>query len=123
MKITSKKDAIHVHKPEGPDVWYYLFPEYEVHYNEQPPKSGQVWHRHEHIDESIFIFEGSLVAMWKENGEDKEQVVGAGDFIQSENTDHTYENRTDKPVKFLVIKQLLTGEDKREILKNDKVLS
>ena len=35
MKIIKKSDAIHVDKPEGTKVDYYLRNEYEVHYNEQ----------------------------------------------------------------------------------------
>jgi len=42
MKIIKKKEALNVKKPNGPEVWYYLFPEYEVHYNEQPPHTGTV---------------------------------------------------------------------------------
>lgn len=66
MRITTPQDAIVVSKPEGTHVTYYLFPEYEVHYNEQIPGSTQVWHRHEKIWESLFIIEGALTAQWKE---------------------------------------------------------
>ncbi len=39
MKITKKEDVLNVNKPEGTNVWYYLFDEYEVHYNEQTPRT------------------------------------------------------------------------------------
>lgn len=42
MKIIRKKEAIHVDKPEGVKVDYYLRKEYELHYNEQSPNSMQV---------------------------------------------------------------------------------
>lgn len=122
MKITSKKDALSVSKPEGTHVSYYLFPEYEVHFNEQVPHSTQTWHHHEKIWESLYIIEGELTAQWKENGEIRKQIVKAGDLIETEHTPHTFSNDSDKVVKFLVIKQLLNGEDKKEILKTDKVL-
>lgn len=122
MKITSKNNAIYIKKPDGPEVWYYLFPEYEVHYNIQPPQSGQAWHRHEKLDEALYIIEGEMVALWQEGDKKAEKVVRAGDLIQVEKSDHTFENRSDKPSKFLVIKQVLTDEDKSKVLKEDKIV-
>lgn len=55
-------------------------------------------------------------------GKVKEHIVKAGDLIETERNPHTFTNHTDKIVKFLVIKQVLNGENKREILKTDKVL-
>ncbi|MDP2649536.1 MAG: cupin domain-containing protein [bacterium] len=122
MRIITKDKALHVSKPEGLNVFYYLFPEYEVHYNEQPPKSAQTWHHHEKITETIYVIEGELIAKWKENGEVKTQIVKEGDLIETEHSPHTFINETNKTVKFIVIKQVLTGVNKREVLKNDKVI-
>ena len=122
MKITTKKDAVFVSKPEGTNVTYYLLPEYEVHINEQVPHSTQTWHHHEKIWETIYIIEGELTAQWKANGEIKKQIVKTGDLIETEHTPHTFSNDSDQVVKFIVIKQLLNGKDKKEILKTDKVL-
>lgn len=122
MKIIHAKDAVQVSKPEGTNVTYFLLPEYEVHYNEQIPNSIQTWHHHEKIWETIYVIDGELTAKWKEDGKEIEEVVMAGDLIESERTPHTFVNDTSKMVRFLVIKQVLSGEDKRELLKTDKVL-
>ncbi len=122
MKITQKQNALHVEKPEGTIVDYYLFPEYEVHYNEQVPGSTQTWHHHEKIWEALFIIEGELTAQWKEKGKTKTQIVKSGDLIETEHTPHTFTNHTNEKVRFLVIKQVLTGADKKELLKTDKVI-
>lgn len=122
MKIIHPKNALQVSKPEGTNVTYFLFPEYEIHANEQVPHSTQTWHHHEKIWETLYIIDGELVARWREDGEEKTEVVKAGDLIENENTPHTFENNTDKVVKFLVIKQVLSGQDKRHILKMDKVV-
>jgi len=122
MKIIHKQDAIHVDKPEGTKVDYYLRKEYEVHFNEQVPRSTQTWHHHEQILETLFIIEGELTAKWKEGGKVIEEVVRAGDLIETEDTPHTFTNHTDQMVKFLVIKQVPSGEDKKELLKTDKVV-
>jgi uncharacterized cupin superfamily protein len=122
MKIIPQSQALNVTKPEGTNVSYFLFDEYEVHYNEQIPQTTQTWHHHAHISETIFIIEGELTAKWKENGQVREQIVRAKDVVQSENSPHTFINHTDKIVKFLVIKQVLTGMSKKDILKTDKVL-
>ena len=122
MKIIHKKNALHIDKPEGTKVDYYLRDEYEVHYNEQIPKSTQTWHHHEQILETLYIIDGELTAKWKENGEVVEEIVRAGDLIETEDTPHTFINHTDRVARFLVIKQVLSGEDKRELLKTDKVV-
>lgn len=122
MKIIRPKAAIQVSKPEGTNVTYFLRPEYEVHYNEQVPHSIQTWHHHEKIWETLYIIEGELTARWKEGDKEMEDVVRAGDLVESENSPHTFENNSDTVVKFIVIKQVLSGEDKKEILKIDKVI-
>ncbi len=122
MKVIHKKDTLHADKPEGTKVDYYLRDEYEVHFNEQVPQSTQRWHHHEKILETIFIIEGELTAQWKENGKVMREIVRQGDLIETENTPHTFTNHTDNVVKFLVIKQILSGENKKELLKIDKVI-
>lgn len=122
MKIVSAKDVVHVIKPQGTDVRYYLFDEYEVHYNEQLPHTSQVWHHHDKIWETIYIIEGELLAKWSEENIEKEQLLNSGDVVETERNPHTFINNTDKITKFLVIKQLLSGENKKDLLKNDKVI-
>lgn len=122
MKIISKNKSIYVEKPEGIEVWYYLFPEYEIHYNEQLPHTAQVWHFHEKIHETIFVIEGELEAYWEDGDSIKSQKLTACDLVETEKTKHTFENNTDKVVKFLVLKQVLSGEDRSKLLKTDKVV-
>lgn len=121
MKITSKQNALHAIKP-GINVDYYLFDEYEVHHNEQAPHSTQVWHHHEKIWETLFIIKGELIAKWRVDGIEKEQVVKQGDLVETEHTPHIFVNSTNQTVKFLVIKQVLTGQNKAELFKTDKIL-
>lgn len=122
MKIIHPKDTLQVSKPEGTHVTYFLFPEYEIHYNEQIPHSTQTWHHHEKIWETLYIIEGELSVKWKEGNKNKKEIVRSGDLIESERSSHTFKNKSDKTVKFLVIKQVLNGQDKKELLKTDKVL-
>jgi uncharacterized cupin superfamily protein len=122
MKITKAKDVLRVAKPEGTDVRYYLFKDYEIHYNLQAPHTTQTWHHHEKIWETLYIIAGELIAQWRDGGEEKTQVVKAGDLIETERTPHTFSNDTDNTVRFLVIKRIPASEDYSEVLKNDKVL-
>lgn len=121
MNIISKQSAIHLSKPEGTEVDYFLFPGYEVHYNEQLPGTTQAWHRHEKIWETLYIIEGELTAKWREGDQEKTQIVKAGDLIESEYTSHTFTNHTNETAKFLIIKQVLSGQDNGELFKTDKV--
>src|SRR5260221_6233016 len=117
MKITHKSQAVHAERPEGISVNYYLFDEYEIHTNTQAPHSTQVWHHHEKIWETIIILKGELKVFWKENNQEIHQVVTPGDVIETERSAHTFMNTTDEPAEFLVIKQILSGENKSELLK------
>lgn len=123
MKIIKKDQAIHAKKPEGIEVWYYLFPEYEIHYNEQPAHTTQVWHFHNKIHETLFIIDGELEVRWKEDGTTRSQILKTGDLVETEKSDHTFENQSDEIVKFFALKQVLSGEDKSDIFKNDKFTS
>ncbi len=122
MKIIPRSGAIHVDKEEGSSVDYYLFPEYEVHYNEIAPGTIQQWHHHRQISETLFVMEGEIEAHWLENGEKKMQVAVAGDVIEVEDTPHTFINSSDGVVKFVVFRFVPEGVDKREVIKGDKVI-
>jgi len=122
MKIVYKKDALHVDKPEGTMVDYYLRNEYELHYNKQVPHTTQTWHHHDHILETLFIIDGELLVQWKKQGVHHEEIVKTGDLIETENTPHTFINQSDSLVRFIVIKQVLSGTNKKHLLKTDKVL-
>jgi len=122
MNIVNAKDVPHISKPEGTDVHYYMFSDYEVHYNDQAPHTTQTWHHHERLWETLYIIEGELTARWHDQGEEKAQVVMAGDLIETERTPHTFSNDSDNVVSFLMIKRIPSDEDQRETLKGDKVL-
>jgi uncharacterized cupin superfamily protein len=122
MKIANQSEAIHKLKPGGAEVWYYLFPEYEIHYNEQSPHTTQPWHYHKQIHESLFIFEGELIAHWEESGVKKSQVLHAGDLVETGNYNHTFENASDNVVKFIALKQMHSGKDKSQIFASDKFM-
>ena len=122
MKITHLNDATHVDKPEGTRVDYYLFRDYEIHYNEQAPQTTQTWHHHEKIWETLYIIEGTLIASWREGDHEHSESVSGGDVIETERTPHTFSNESDAVARFLVLKRIPSLEDHRETLKTDKVL-
>ena len=122
MKILYKKDVLHVDKKEGLSVDYYLFNEYEVHYNEQKPNSIQKWHHHEKIWETLFIIEGEMTLHWREGSEVKALQVGPGTLIETEHTSHTFSNNSARVAKFLVFKQILKDQNYQDLLKKDKIL-
>lgn len=123
MKITPHQTAIHVDKSEGSSVDYYIFPEYEIHYNEIQPGTVQAWHHHQHISETLFVIEGEIEAHWiDESGHRQQQTVTVGDVVEVEKTPHTFLNSSQKIVKLIVFRFVPTGEDKRAVIKNDKVL-
>jgi quercetin dioxygenase-like cupin family protein len=122
MKITKAQDVPHIQKPEGTSVSYYLFKDYEIHYNDQAPRTTQTWHHHDQIWETLYVIDGELNAQWREGDEEKSQTVRAGDLIETERTPHTFSNDSDNTVRFLVIKRMPSSEDYGEVFKTDKVL-
>lgn len=120
MKIIPRSQARSENRPSGERL-YYDFLEYNLHLNEIKPGGATDWHHHEKIWETVFVVKGELVVRWKENGEVKEQIIREGDVVEVEDTPQSFVNETDKPAFFLDIKQVLSGEDKRELLKSDKV--
>lgn len=122
MKIIKKSDAIHLRKPEGIEVWYYLFPEYEIHINNQDPHTTQAWHHHEKIDETVVILDGEMTIKWREDGVSHEETLHSGDLVQMERTNHTFENKSDSVARLMCVKQVLRGEDNSALFKNDKVV-
>jgi len=103
-------------------VHYYLFDEYEMMYNDQAPHTTQTWHHHEKIWETLYMIDGQLTAKWRDGDQEKSQKISAGDVVETERTPHTFINDTDEIVRFIVLKRMPTGENHRDIFKNDKVL-
>lgn len=123
MKIVSRNQAIHVDKSEGSSVDYYIFPEYEIHYNEIKPGTVQQWHHHNKVCETLYVVSGEIEAHWVSgDGQKRMQVVSAGDVVEVENTPHTFINSSVGLVKFVVFRFVPSGKDQRETIKNDKVL-
>lgn len=123
MKFIERDSIPHVDKKHGTSIWYYIFPEHEIHYNEIQPGAVQPWHHHIQTDESIFVLEGKLRISWlDENGRKTHQEVYPGTMIRVENSIHTLSNPTQEIARFLVFKFVPTGIDKHELIKGDKIL-
>ncbi|HEY7416081.1 MAG TPA: cupin domain-containing protein [Ktedonobacteraceae bacterium] len=121
MQIIRKADAKFVDKQNGTQIHYYLFPEYELDYNEIAPHTTQDWHAHNTIEEAIYVISGELTGEWIEGSEKHQDRLYAGDLVRSEASLHTFSNESDAITKFIVIKLVLDGKNKRDIFKTDKV--
>lgn len=122
MEIIRRGQAIAHEKPEGTNVVYYIFPEYEIHYNEMHGDSIQQWHHHNVIEETIYIISGEVAFHWIEDGNERSQTLYAGDIVRVENEPHTLENPSKLPATFITVRLVLTGKDNRSLFRNDKAL-
>ncbi|MDD7793085.1 hypothetical protein [Clostridium sp. 'White wine YQ'] len=122
LDILTKIDAISVVKENKTSVDYYLFDEFEIHQNRIPPNSKQEWHMHKIIEEVIVVTAGEIEVKWKENNEIKGKVVSKGAVVRVEKSIHTVENKTNSFAEFIVFRMVPEGSNKREIIKNDKVV-
>jgi uncharacterized cupin superfamily protein len=122
MEITRKAEAIFLDKGNGTSVRYYIYPEYEIHYNEILAHTLQQWHHHEVIEETLYIVSGQLEAHWAKDGMAYSEKLNQGDIIRVGKIPHTFVNVSDETVQFLVFRMIPDGTDKREIIKADKVI-
>lgn len=53
LNILTLQDSIFVAKENGTHTNYFLFPEYEIHYNQIHPHTVQEWHYHQYIERSF----------------------------------------------------------------------
>ena len=120
MKIFNRKDAQLENRPAG-KRWYFDFPEYELHLNEIKAGASTDWHHHEIICETVFVVSGEFTVRWRENGRELRQIIIEGDVVEVGNSPQSFFNHTDKTAIFLDIKQLLSGQNKQNIFKSDKV--
>jgi uncharacterized cupin superfamily protein len=120
MQIIKRGDGISATKPDGTGIVYYLFDEYEIHYNEIPAQTVQPWHHHNTIEEVIYVVDGELEVRWTIGGEMKTAVVRGGDIVRAGDTSHTIVNASPAVTRFLVFRLILEGRNKRDIFKADK---
>ena len=122
MKVIKSSEGIFARKPDGTEVIYHIFPEYEIHYNEVPPQTTQQWHYHKIIEEIVCIVSGEIELHWIADGKRFSSTLYAGDIVRVENTPHTFINSSPTTTTFLVFRLILNGKDVREIIKSDKYL-
>lgn len=122
IEILSKKDAISIIKDNKTQVSYYIFDEFEIHQCKIPPHSKQEWHKHNIIEEVIVVTKGEICIRWKNNTKIKAAAISKGCILRVKNSVHTIENVTNNTAEFNVFRMVPTGENKREIIKSDKVL-
>ncbi len=120
MKIIPRTKARSEQRRSGNRL-YYDFPEYSLHLNEVLPGQATDWHHHEKIWETVYVIKGQLTVQWKENGKIKSQLLSEGDVVEVEDTPQSFLNHTSNLAIFLDIKQVLSGEDKQNLLRVDKV--
>lgn len=122
LDIFTKLDGISVTKENKTDVDYFIFDEFEIHLNKIPPNTKQEWHKHEIIEEVLVITKGELIVRWKENESIETTTVFKDNIVRVKKSIHTIENYTDEWAEFTVFRMIPSGEDKREIIKRDKVI-
>ncbi len=122
LDIFTKLDGISVTKENKTDVDYFIFDEFEIHLNKIPPNTKQEWHKHKIIEEVLVVTKGELIVRWKENESIETTTVFKDNIVRVKKSIHTIENHTDEWAEFTVFRMVPSGEDKREIIKKDKVI-
>lgn len=122
LQIYNLSDTVHVMKESKTEVYYYLFNEYEIHLNRILPHTIQEWHYHSKIEEVILVVKGKVKSLWFENKHMRCQTVYEKQMILVKKSIHTLKNDSDEDCEFIVFRLVLDGKNKRNILKNDKIV-
>lgn len=122
LNIYTEENSIQVVKENQTEVNYFIFSEYEIHLNKIPPNSIQEWHYHSNIEEVIVVTSGILTCKWLKNEKEQTAFIHKKEMVRVQQSIHTFENDTDNEVEFIVFRLVLDGKDKRELIKNDKVI-
>lgn len=122
LDIFTKLDGISVTKENKTNVDYFIFDEFEIHLNKIPPNTKQEWHKHKTIEEVLVVTKGELIVRWKENESIETTTVFKDNIVRVKKSIHTIENHTDEWTEFTVFRMVPSGEDKREVIKKDKVI-
>ena len=122
VDILKQFDAISIIKENKTNVDYFIFDEFEIHLNKIPPNNVQEWHMHVKIEEVIVVTDGELCIQWKENGNINNEIVTKNSVVRVKKSIHTIKNITNNSTEFIVFRIVPSGDIKREIIKNDKIL-
>lgn len=121
MFYTANSDSvIKVSKENGTDLLYYIFNDFEIHYNEIHPKTCQEWHSHKDIEEVLLIINGTISYQWKQDDIIKDISLSEKDLVRTNHSIHRLENKTNQLVTFIVFRKKIGFNDDRELFKNDK---
>lgn len=120
LEIIKKENAISVIRKDKTIVDYFIFDEEEIHVNILPPNTVQDWHRHQKIEEIIYVIKGRITVEWFENDDVKSADLVEDQMVRVNQSIHRILNNTKKAAKLIVFRLVLTGENLREIIKNDK---
>lgn len=122
MNIIQASEVPRIERPDGSAVTYYMFNDYEIMHAVLNPHTTQQWHHHNTIGETTYVIDGEVVVLWREDGQEKRQVLKPGDLVESGRTVHTYANESDFPATTVCVKRLPIDGDHHDVFKNDKVL-
>jgi mannose-6-phosphate isomerase-like protein (cupin superfamily) len=122
LEIHNLENSLYNQKENLTKVNYFIFDEYEIHFNIIPSKTSQEWHMHREIEEALFVISGEILVRWKDNNIIREKLVYKNSVIRVKNSIHTLENLTNEEATFVVFRMVPDGTNKREIIKNDKVI-
>ncbi|HFK2440373.1 TPA: cupin domain-containing protein [Enterococcus faecalis] len=120
LEILTRDEAIFRKKPDGTEVNYFLFPEFEIHINSLPGKTVQAWHKHHKIEEVLLVQSGKVKIEELENQQIVSRICAEGELIRMHNSLHRISNPDTLSASFTVFRFVPQGKNQQECIKNDK---
>lgn len=122
LEILTLDNAISVDKDNKTHVDYFIFDEFEIHFNMIPPNSVQEWHYHQNIEETICVISGQMECSWLENHKINTKTIYPKQIVRVKQSTHTFSNQNNKACEFIVFRFVPDKKSKKEIIKNDKTI-
>lgn len=120
LEILTRDEAIFRKKPDGTEVNYFLFPEFEIHINSLAGKTVQGWHKHHKIEEVLLVQSGKVKIEEVENQQIVSRICAEGELIRMHNSLHRISNPDTLSASFTVFRFVPQGKNQQECIKNDK---
>ena len=120
IEILTRDETIFRKKPDGTEVNYFLFPEFEIHIISLPGKTVQGWHKHHEIEEVLLVQSGKVKIEEVENQQIVSRICAEGELIRMHNSLHRISNPDTLSASFTVFRFVPQGQNQQECIKNDK---
>ena len=108
-------NVVYLDKNNGTRVRYYIFNDFEIHYNWIDSNSIQDWHSHHDVEEIIFVLKGQIQLEWLQGTTTETISLSSKDLVKVNKSVHRIINNTNECSEFIVFRKISDSKDYRNV--------